>query len=230
MAFPSTNLAANAYLLVFASNKDRRVAGRPLHSNFQLNNDGEYLALVKPDGVTIQSVYTPFFPIQVAGVSFGLPVTETSTLLVSNGATGKFTVPVNGNLGASWALIGFNDATWATVQNGVGFESALAGPSTSTVLANSDLDFSGNQGGGGWFYGYWDKEADANGTYEPADFTQFLRGTGTQLNATNFSTAPSGCFRRRTILHGPRSAEPVAIPVPRTATAACPSIGRSAAT
>jgi hypothetical protein len=184
--FPATNLAANAYLVVFASNKDRRVPGRPLHSNFQLNNSGEYLALVKPDGTTVQSAYTPFFPIQVSGVSFGLPVTANSVVLVSNGASGKFTVPVNGNLGSSWTLPGFNDTAWATVQNGVGFEREPAGPSSATVIANSDLDFSGNQGGGGWFYGYWDKEADANGTYEPADFVQFLRGTGNQLNSTNF--------------------------------------------
>src|SRR6185369_5457639 len=33
--FPSTNLLPNAYLLVFASGKDRRVAGAPLHTNFK---------------------------------------------------------------------------------------------------------------------------------------------------------------------------------------------------
>src|SRR6185369_13360797 len=51
-SFPSTNLAPNHFLVVFASNKDRRVAGAPLHTNFKLSGSGEYLALVMPDGVT----------------------------------------------------------------------------------------------------------------------------------------------------------------------------------
>src|SRR5882672_1030711 len=47
--FPGTNLAANGYLIVFASAKDRRVPGPPLHTNFRLSSSGEYLALVRPD-------------------------------------------------------------------------------------------------------------------------------------------------------------------------------------
>src|ERR1039458_8669148 len=31
--FPSTNLGPSKFLVVFASNKDRRVAGTPLHTN-----------------------------------------------------------------------------------------------------------------------------------------------------------------------------------------------------
>src|SRR3954453_13888019 len=48
--FPSTNLNSGGFLVVFASNKDRRVAGAPLHTNFRLSTGGEYLALVKPAG------------------------------------------------------------------------------------------------------------------------------------------------------------------------------------
>jgi hypothetical protein len=184
--FPATNIAANAYLVVFASNKDRRVAGRPLHTNFQLNNNGEYVALVKPDGTTVQSAYTPFYPIQVSGVSYGMPVTAVTTVLVSTGAPGRFTVPLNDNLGGTWTLPGFNDSSWVSVTNGVGFESDPAGPPTGTGIANSESEFSGTQGQGGWFYGYWDKKADANGIYEPGDFIQFPRGTGNQLNSTNY--------------------------------------------
>jgi hypothetical protein len=50
--FPSTNLGPNRFLVVFASNKDRRISGAPLHTNFKLSGSGEYLALVQPDGVT----------------------------------------------------------------------------------------------------------------------------------------------------------------------------------
>jgi len=70
--FPATNLAANAYLLVFASGKNRIVPGAPLHTNFRLDQDGDYLALVEPDGVTVASEFAPTFPSQRANVSFGL--------------------------------------------------------------------------------------------------------------------------------------------------------------
>src|SRR5687767_9501321 len=48
--FPSVTISSGGYLLVFASGKDRAVAGAELHANFQLQNGGEYLALVQPNG------------------------------------------------------------------------------------------------------------------------------------------------------------------------------------
>src|SRR5581483_7817460 len=49
---PATNLPAGGYLVVFASGKNRAVAGAELHANFQLSKNGGYLALVQPDGTT----------------------------------------------------------------------------------------------------------------------------------------------------------------------------------
>src|ERR1043166_8057649 len=49
-SFPSTNLPPNADFIVFASGKDRRVPGAPLHTIFKLSSKGEFLALVRPDG------------------------------------------------------------------------------------------------------------------------------------------------------------------------------------
>jgi hypothetical protein len=60
--FPATNLLANDFLIVFASAKNRTVAGAPLHANFSLSSGGEYLALVMPDGVTVASQFAPTFP------------------------------------------------------------------------------------------------------------------------------------------------------------------------
>ncbi len=41
---PATNMPPNSFLIVFASNKDRKIPGRPLHTNFRLDpNPGEYL-------------------------------------------------------------------------------------------------------------------------------------------------------------------------------------------
>src|SRR5450759_468491 len=69
--FPSTNLGPNEFIVVFASNKNRRVAGAPLHTNFKLGSSGEYLALVQPDGVTKASEFAPAFPQQYADISYG---------------------------------------------------------------------------------------------------------------------------------------------------------------
>src|SRR5688572_25903082 len=35
--FPQTNIAPKNFVVVFASNKNRRVPGRPLHTNFRLD-------------------------------------------------------------------------------------------------------------------------------------------------------------------------------------------------
>ncbi len=70
--FPSVDLPPGACLVVFASNKDRRVAGAELHTNFKLNEQGEYLALVKPDGQTVAHDFFPKYPPQRANISYGL--------------------------------------------------------------------------------------------------------------------------------------------------------------
>jgi hypothetical protein len=43
----------------------------PLHTDFSLDADGEYLALVEPDGVTVASAFDPAFPPQSDGLSYG---------------------------------------------------------------------------------------------------------------------------------------------------------------
>ena len=74
---PATNMAPGGFIVVFASAKDRANAGAPLHTNFKLNNQGEYLALVEPDGETVATDYAPEFPPQAPDVSFGLDATGT---------------------------------------------------------------------------------------------------------------------------------------------------------
>jgi hypothetical protein len=76
-AFPSTNLAAGEYLVVFASGKDRAVAGAALHTNFKLNNGGEYLALVGP-GPSVVHDFAPAYPPQRADISYGLLCADVS--------------------------------------------------------------------------------------------------------------------------------------------------------
>lgn len=73
--FPSLTMAPETYLVVFASSKDRTVAGAELHTNFSLAAGGEYLALTRSDGnggfVTVEE-FAPSYPRQEEGFSYGL--------------------------------------------------------------------------------------------------------------------------------------------------------------
>ncbi|YCM42747.1 CotH kinase family protein [Verrucomicrobiaceae bacterium 227] len=69
--FPDLVMSAQEYQVIFASGKDRMASGAPLHTNFSLSASGEYLALVKPDGSTIVSEFSPEFPPQLDDVSYG---------------------------------------------------------------------------------------------------------------------------------------------------------------
>ena len=74
--FPATPLPGGAFLVVFASGEDRDVPGSPMHTSFQLTASGEYLALVKPDGITVASAFTPTYPQQFPDVSHGVAQTQ----------------------------------------------------------------------------------------------------------------------------------------------------------
>ena len=68
---PDVTIAPGGYLVIFASGLDRAVAGSQLHTNFSLNACGEYLALVKPDGVTVVTEFSPTYPNQRPDISYG---------------------------------------------------------------------------------------------------------------------------------------------------------------
>src|SRR5262249_39768092 len=101
--FPSTPLLPKGFLIVFASGKDRAVSGAPLHANFTLDANGEYLALVKPDGVSIATAFAPRFPSQRANFSYGIGQTVTVNRLLAVNQPARIFVPTNGSLGSTWA-------------------------------------------------------------------------------------------------------------------------------
>src|SRR5688572_14129830 len=68
---PAVTLEPGAYLVVFASGKDRMGLTGGLHTDFQLSSEGEYLAFVAPDGITVLSSLAPVFPPQFDNESFG---------------------------------------------------------------------------------------------------------------------------------------------------------------
>ena len=69
--FPDVSIPPGGYLVVFASGKDRRDPAARLHTNFSLDADGDYLALVRPDGGGVATEFAPKFPKQQPNVSYG---------------------------------------------------------------------------------------------------------------------------------------------------------------
>jgi len=183
--FPATNLPPKTFLLVFASNKNRRIPGRPLHTNFRLDADPpEVVSLLRPDQ-SVASRINP--PVQVEDISYGVGVSQTPTTLVTTGANARLLVPPNDSLGQTWTAPEFSDSSWTPAINGVGFEGTPPGAGGGTLIANSVADFRDTQGSNNWVYGYWDKGTDSDGTYNAmTEFIPFPRGTGNTLNSTNY--------------------------------------------
>ncbi|OHB68933.1 MAG: hypothetical protein A2V70_09625, partial [Planctomycetes bacterium RBG_13_63_9] len=114
--FPAVTLDPGGYLVVFASGKDRSVAGSELHTNFKLAGDGEYLALVESDGTTVVHQYAPEYPAQSADVSYG--VSPEPATFVSEGAELTYLVPADGSLETTWTTTGFDDSEWVGSPSG----------------------------------------------------------------------------------------------------------------
>ena len=112
--FPSVSIPAGGYLVVFASKKDRAVAGSELHTNFKLSSGGEYLALVKPDGVTTTTEFAPF-PAQNTDVSYGV---NSSVTLIGSEMPLKYllTTPATDSAGKGWTQHDYDDASWVASQ------------------------------------------------------------------------------------------------------------------
>ena len=119
--FPAVSLNANGYLVVFASGKNRRLAGSALHTDFSLRAAGEQLLLTKPDGITIVSQYS--FGPQQQDVSYGTaPLIASTEVLIGPQAPGRALVPSSDSLGTTWTLPGFNDSSWRAGIMDLGYE------------------------------------------------------------------------------------------------------------
>ncbi len=130
--FPATPLAPGEFLLVWASGKDRRTSGSPLHTNFSLSKKGGFLALVKPDGVTIAHQYAAYPPL-LANESFGLPFLRTTA--IAPNAPLRYRVPDNDNLGLLWTARTFDDSGWTAGNLSIGYGQGVRGITVRHVLA-----------------------------------------------------------------------------------------------
>lgn len=157
-AFPAQSVSAGSVLLVRASGKNRAVAGHELHTNFQLQSEGEFLALVHevetpnaPDTLQIVSSYDVPFPNRSFDVSYGIGQQVQIQSLITNTNRGRAFFPTSDALGQTWIQPDFVDQTWLDVANGIGYETAVPGftvldaRSTGNInnLANADAVLSG---------------------------------------------------------------------------------------
>ncbi|MEO7319248.1 MAG: CotH kinase family protein, partial [Chthoniobacteraceae bacterium] len=137
--FPNLTLAGNSYLLVWASSKDRRVVGQPLHTNFSLSASGEYLALVKPDGVTVTTEFAPEYLPQFADISYGTSTTSNDVTLIDKPTATRAFVPADNALGATWRAAAFDDAAWFAGTFAVGFMNYV-NPSNPNLQTDLGID------------------------------------------------------------------------------------------
>jgi hypothetical protein len=142
---PNVSIAAKGMLLVWASGKNRVNPAAPLHANFSLSKDGEYLGLYKPNPTNglpvLADEYAPKFPALPSDVSYGRMFAQTSTTFVASGEIGKWRVLTTaegqnfytnsnyaaGHLGhgltAGWNVSpAFNDSTWTNGATGIGYD------------------------------------------------------------------------------------------------------------
>lgn len=143
---PATNLPPSEFLVIFASEKNRTTPGRPLHTNFKLSDGGEYLALIKPDGVTLATEFAPRFAPQHADVSYGYGMEVVTRELIASNAPSRWWVPVAGHgdsLGETWmgGQEPFDDSLWNEGAGALGFfrgNTNLVGASSLAVRLNFD--------------------------------------------------------------------------------------------
>ncbi len=126
---PELTLEPEGFGIIFASGKNRRTPGEPLHTSFNLSGDGGFLALVEPDGRTIAHQYD--YRSQFGLLSYGLasPYVQPaeSVVLVSPQAPAYAFIPGDDSLGLTWTTPEFEPANWLTGITGVGYEKNSGG-------------------------------------------------------------------------------------------------------
>ncbi len=92
-----------------------------------LDRDGEFLALVDTDGITILQNFGSQYPPQFPDVSSGVDVAGAQTTLVGPGSELSYLIPTVGEigLGTTWTEIGFDDSA---------FTDETTAPSSSIVI------------------------------------------------------------------------------------------------
>ncbi|WP_341407358.1 lamin tail domain-containing protein [Luteolibacter soli] len=136
--FPNVTLAPGEFRLVWASGKNRRFPNQPLHANFSLSADGEYLALVQPDGTTVAQDFGAQYPAQKGDESYGGRFLR--TVYIAPGANTRYRVPASASdPGATWTQTAFADGTWSVGPSGLGHGLTVPGITVRQVCKNGSI-------------------------------------------------------------------------------------------
>lgn len=142
---PNVSIPAKGFLFIWASEKDCRDPGAPLHTNFRLSKSGEYLGLYRPNPTNGQPVlvdhFVPGFPSLPPDISYGRSFVQPITNFVMSGDVGRFRVlsAVEGDaayFGTNYAAgqlghgapggwnvnPGYNDGSWRQAATGIGYD------------------------------------------------------------------------------------------------------------
>ncbi len=144
--FPNVSIPAGGTLLVWASGKDRRVAGQALHTNFSLAKSGEYLGLYQPAAGTglpeLVDHFEPAYPEQAPDISYGVSISQSTATLVASNSAARYKVLTNDAIGAAnytgsdygaghvgtglsggWNVSpAFVDSSWTACTTGLGYD------------------------------------------------------------------------------------------------------------
>ena len=187
-AFPDVTVQPGGYMLVFASGNNRTDPNSELHTNFQLDGDGEYLALVEPGG-TVAHAYD-FYPQQFTDVSYGLG--QDIEQFVAAGDPIRYRVPTTGNnaWGTDWTEVGFNDSTFsgtASTITGIGYQ---AGSQFSESFDTNVTPFPGGA------YPQWSTVLDGNDTaFVSGGMLHIQNLSGVANSRAVITDVPDGGFR-----------------------------------
>ncbi len=121
--FPKKSFNDEGFILVFASGKDLTDPNNDLHTNFKLSSsENGYLALIKPDGVTIASEFKNY-PRQYEDLSYGSGYGEPKDVkFIEEGDDAKWIVPsafIDG-----WQETLFDDSDWSEANTGIGYDNS----------------------------------------------------------------------------------------------------------
>ena len=120
--FPNINIRSKEYRVVFASGKNRASTNAPLHTNFKLNSETGYLALLNAEGQPVYE-FGPNYPKQFDDVSFGKGNTKRNeVILLREKSPAKALVPKSINDGKGWKELDFDDSSWKQGKTGIGYD------------------------------------------------------------------------------------------------------------
>jgi len=128
----NVSIAANQYMVVFASGKDVVDPLGYQHTNFKLSAGGEYIGLYDPAGNPLSSFGSngTDYPAQLTDISYGLP----GGALVDETSTSFFLEPTNNSVDNVWRSNNFDAAAngFSQTSSAIGYENN-PGSSTSYV-------------------------------------------------------------------------------------------------